>query len=208
MAPPTQPLYLRRMNPRVLLTLVGVALVLAILATFGSSLGRAGAPAAPEREAIAREIETQFRQTYDLSQPDVLDRLLSLYPDTGRVVSASGGMLMTSRDSIADGIRYFWNNVGRNMREPRWIWDEMVVDVLAADAAILTARYHVPHLTPDGRPHVIGGAWTAALVKRAGRWLIVQEHLSDAPAVQDTTRTAAPDEEHRHGADTTLLRGP
>ena len=198
------------MNPRVLLTLVGVAVVLAVLATFGSKLGGAtSAPPARERAAIAREIEQQFRETYDLSKPDVLPRLLSLYPDSGRVVSATAGQLMTSPDSIADGIRYFWNNVGRNMRGPEWVWDEMLIDVLAPDAAVLTARYRVPHQTPDGRPHVIGGAWTAALVKRAGRWLIVQEHLSDAPVAHDSAQRANPDDDHsQHGVDTTVLRRP
>jgi hypothetical protein len=198
------------MKPRVLLTLIGVAVVLAVLATFGSKIGAAtGAPPAREREAIAREIERQFRETYDLSKPDVLERLLSLYPDSGRVVSASGGQLLTSPDSIADGIRYFWNNVGRNMRGAEWVWDEMLIDVLAPDAAVLTARYHVPHQTPDGRPHVIGGAWTAALVKRGARWLIVQEHLSDAPAPHDSSQHAAPADDHStHGVDTTVLRAP
>jgi hypothetical protein len=27
--------------------------------------------------------------------------------------------------------------------------------------------------------HVIGGAWTAVFQKRAGKWVIIQEHLSD-----------------------------
>ncbi|HYD51387.1 MAG TPA: nuclear transport factor 2 family protein [Gemmatimonadaceae bacterium] len=193
------------MTPRIVLSLIGLAFILAILKTFGTKAG-AAAPLEREREAIEREIETQFRETYDLSQPDVVDRLLSLYPDSGRVVSASAGQLVTSRDSLAEGIRYFWNNVGRNMREPRWIWDEMLVDVLAQDAAVLTARYHVPHLTPDGRTHVIGGAWTAALVRRGGRWVIVQEHLTDAPlpdSLGEATEEPAPSP-----VDTSLLRGP
>ena len=37
-------------------------------------------------------------------------------------------------------------------------------------------------LTPDGvTMSCIGGAWTAAFERRDGKWLIVQEHLSDAP---------------------------
>lgn len=200
------------MNLRAMFTLVGVAFVLAILATFGPRIGSASAPPARQRDAIAHEIETQFREAYDFSRPDVMRRLLSLYPESGRVVSASAGQMITSRDSLAEGIRYFWNNVGRNMREPRWIWDRMEIDVLAPDAAVLTAIYHVPHLTPDGRPHVIGGAWTAAVVKRSGRWLIVQEHLSDSPATPDSTRIGS-EEEHQHEepgvrVDTTLLRRP
>jgi hypothetical protein len=46
---------------------------------------------------------------------------------------------------------------------------------------VVTATYHVPHLTPRSEPHVIAGAWTAAFERRGGRWVIVQEHLSDLP---------------------------
>jgi ketosteroid isomerase-like protein len=59
----------------------------------------------------------------------------------------------------------------------------MHVDVLAQDAAVVTATYRVPHLTPRGMPHVIAGAWTAVFQRRAGRWVIVQEHLSDVPSM-------------------------
>jgi hypothetical protein len=53
--------------------------------------------------------------------------------------------------------------------------------VLSPDAAVMTATYRVPHLTPRNQPHVIAGAWTAVFVRRDGRWMIVQEHLSDVP---------------------------
>jgi hypothetical protein len=46
---------------------------------------------------------------------------------------------------------------------------------------VLTTTYSVAHVTPAGAPHVIAGAWTAAFQRRAGRWVIVQEHLSDVP---------------------------
>jgi len=134
-----------------------------------------------ERRGVAAAIEQEVKAAYDFSKPDVERRLLSLYPDTGRVVSAATGRVLTSRDSVAAGIRYFWQNVGVNMRNPHWIWDQMVIDVLAPDAAVMTATYHIPHLTPKGEPHVLGGAWTAVFQRRGGRWLIVQEHLSDLP---------------------------
>ena len=70
------------------------------------------------------------RDAYDLTKPNVDERMLSLYADTGRIVSASGGSVITSRDSLAQGIHYFWHNIGMNMHEPKWIWDEMLVDVL------------------------------------------------------------------------------
>jgi ketosteroid isomerase-like protein len=55
----------------------------------------------------------------------------------------------------------------------------MYIDVLAPDAAVLTATYRIPHITPQGHPHTVGGAWTAVFQRRAGKWVIVQEHLSD-----------------------------
>lgn len=147
-------------------------------------------PSAAERRAIADTISRLVRAAYDLERPGAEQRSIALYPDTGRVVSASAGHVITSRDSLVAGIRYFWENVAANMRQPRWIWDQMLVDVLSPNAAAMTATYHVPHLTPRNEPHVIGGAWTAVFEKRGGRWVIVQEHLSDLPqmpmAVEDT----------------------
>ena len=145
---------------------------------------------ADDRRAIADSLARQVRAAYDLSKPDVAQRMLSLYPPAGPIVSAAGGRMVTSRDTLAMGIKAFWDNVGVNMREPQWIWDKMVVDVLAPNAAIMTATYHIPHLTPLNQPHVIAGAWTAAFEKRGSRWYIVQEHLSDVPPVPDSTAAA------------------
>ncbi len=131
------------------------------------------------RAAIADTIARQVTRAYDLSAPDVVARMMSLYPATGGVVSASGGRVTTSRDTLERNIRVFWENVGRNMREPRWEWTSMTVDVLSANAAVMTATYRIPHHTPRGEPHVIAGAWTAVFERRAGRWVIVHEHLSD-----------------------------
>lgn len=137
---------------------------------------------AAERQAIATTIERRVKTAYDLGAKDVLAGMLSLYPREGPVYSASGGTVTTTRDSLDAAVRQFWNYVGRNMREPKWEWTRMQVDVLSPTAAVMTATYRVPHLTPAGQPHVIGGAWTAAFAKRDGEWVIVHEHLSDSPA--------------------------
>ena len=156
------------------------AIIIAGCAAGGNSVSDA------ERTAIAREVEGVIREAYDLSKPGVLDRMLALYPRSGRVVSAVGGGVVASRDSIESGIRYFWNSVGVNMRDPRWVWGHFYVDVLSTTSAAVTATYRIPHLNPRNEPHVLGGAMTAVLSKRDGRWVIVQEHLSDLPQGQDT----------------------
>jgi ketosteroid isomerase-like protein len=135
-----------------------------------------------ERGAIAKQIETQVRTAYDLSQPNAEQRMLALYVDTGRVISAAGGRVIASRDTILEGIRLFWQNVGVNMHEPKWIWTHTYVDVLSPNAAVFTGTYRVPHLTPRGEPHEIAGAMTMVFEKRGSKWGVVQEHLSDVPA--------------------------
>lgn len=133
-----------------------------------------------ERADIAAAVEQRLRDATDLrAGGDVVGRMLSIYPDSGRVVSASAGQVTTSRDSLAASIATFWQNVGQNMRNPEWRWGPMLVDVLGPDAAVVTATYRIPHLTPRNEPHVIGGAWTAVFQRRDGRWVVIQEHLSD-----------------------------
>jgi len=145
--------------------------------------------------AIRAEIERSMREAYDLSKPDVAERMLSLYPPGGPIVSAAGGRVVGSRDSLAAGIRYFWNNVGGNMRNPQWIWERFYVDVLSPTSAVVTATYRIPHRDPQNRPHEIAGAMTEVFEKRGGKWVIVQEHLSDRPA-GDTSSTSMQTHEH------------
>ena len=164
---------------------------------------RGDAPlAAAERAAVADTLRSMIVTAYDLSKPDdAVARMMSLYPKTGNVVSASGGRVSVSRDSLEAGIRAFWQYVGQNMRDPEWTWDSMHVDVLARDAAVVTATYRVPHLTPRGQPHTIAGALTVAFQRRDGLWTVVQEHLSDLPqppAPDGAATGASPAVEHRH----------
>lgn len=151
---------------------------------------------AGEREQIAREIRAQVVEAYDISQPDAVNRLMSLYPAAGPIYSAGAGRVTASRDTLAMGIEGFWENVGQNMQEARWEWTAMHIDVLSPSSAVMTATYRVPHLTPGGEPHVIGGAWTAVFARRGGRWEIVHEHLSDVPVIPDSVVRAVTDTSH------------
>lgn len=159
-----------------------MALLLATLtlgcATQGDDLTQA------QRASIAKQIEGKVRDAYDLSKPGAEQKMLALYTDTGRIVSTSGGRAITSRDTIAEGIRLFWVNVGSNMKNPKWIWTHTYVDVLAPNVAVFTGTYRVPHQTPRGEPHEIDGAMTLVFTQREGKWGVIQEHLSDVPPVQ------------------------
>lgn len=172
--------------PRSLRVLAGALLL-------GACGSRAESPLSDaERSAIADSLRTMIVSAYDLTKPgDRVARMMSLYPPSGNVVSASGGRASVSRDSLAAEIRAFWQYVGQNMRDPKWTWDEWHIDVLSRDAAVVTATYHVPHLTPRGEPHTIAGAMTEVFQRRGGRWTVVQEHLSDLARPQPDDSTSA-----------------
>lgn len=155
---------------------------LAIFALLATAACRpAGALSASEQRAIADSLRTLVANAYSFRASDPVAGLLALYPDSGRVVSAAAGRITTTREALRAELRYFWENIGQNMRNPRFTWTESYADVLSRDAAVLTGRYVIRHITPSGEPHEIGGAWTALFERRGGRWVITQEHLSDVP---------------------------
>lgn len=159
---------------RLLKTLLAAALMT------GCAAG--GGELSPEqRRAIATEIDAKVRDAYDLTKPGSEQRMIALYADTGRIVSASTGRAIASRDTVIEGIKLFWKYVGANMKQPKWTWTNTYVDVLSPNAAVFTGTYRVPHLTPRGEPHEIAGAMTLVFQKRGQKWGVVQEHLSDAP---------------------------
>ena len=131
--------------------------------------------------ALADTLKGRIAEAYDFSRPGIVERMQGLYPDTGRVISASGGQLTTSPDSLRAGIADFWRNVGQNMRNPKWVWGDVYVERLGPDAAVLTATWSIPHIAPTNLPHTIRGAWTAVFRRIGGKWLIVTEHLSSPP---------------------------
>ena len=161
--------------------------LLVVTALLAGCTSAAGELSPEQRRAIATEIDARVRDAYDLAKPGSEQRMIALYADTGRIVSASGGRAIASRDTVIEGIKLFWKYVGANMKQPKWIWTNTYVDVLSPNAAVFTGTYRVPHLTPRGEPHEIAGAMTLVFVNRGQKWGVVQEHLSDAPPAMATT---------------------
>jgi len=164
------------------LTLTAMTAMTAATAVTACAPAASGSLSETDRGVIADSIRKLVTATYDLSQPNAVARLMSLYPQTGPVYSTSSGQVTKTRADLQRQIDTFWRYVGSNMRKPEWEWTSMQIDVLSRDAAVMTASYRVPHLTPRNTPHVIAGAWTAVFVNRGGRWVVIQEHLSDVPA--------------------------
>lgn len=153
-----------------------------------------------EKKSIADSLKKLVTSAYDLSGPNPVQGMMSLYPDSGPVYSTASGHVSTTRRELQAQVDTFWRYVGSNMRSPRWEWTAMHVDVLGTDAAVMTASYRVPHNTPMNMEHVIAGAWTAVFAKRGGKWVVIQEHLSDVPAaIADSAARARMDtSQHRH----------
>ena len=148
--------------------------------------------------ALADTLKARIEEAYDFTRPGVPDRMNALYPDTGKVVSASGGTFTDSGDSLRAGIRTFWETAGKNMQGPKWVWEKVDVERLAPDAAVLTATWSIPHIAPTGRPHTIRGAWTAVFRNIDGKWMIVVEHLSTPPEASVAMDSTASEAHHQH----------
>jgi ketosteroid isomerase-like protein len=140
------------------------------------------APPAVERDgpaaALADTLAALIQEAYDFGRPGAAERMASLYAEGDAVLSASGGTLTVSSDSVRAGIAEFWEAAGRNMLNARWTWHEVYAERLGRDAAVLTGTWSLPHIAPGGHEHTIEGAWTAVFRRRSGEWKIVHEHLS------------------------------
>lgn len=154
--------------------------ILLLLAVVPACTSRPRASAVAD-SALADTLKGLIEEAYDFSKPNMLTRMGQLYPDSGRVLSASGGQVLDSPDSIRAGLAEFWRTAGRFMRDARWEWGKVYLDRLGPDAAVLTATWTIPHIAPTNQPHVIRGAWTAVFRRMAGKWKIVVEHLSSPP---------------------------
>src|SRR4051812_49550339 len=73
---------------------------------------------ASEKKAVADSLKRLVVNTYDLSKPEPVKRLMSLYPDTGRVISASGGGSTTPPPPLGGGDKAVLAYFRQKKREP------------------------------------------------------------------------------------------
>ena len=153
-----------------------------------------------DRQALADTLTSMVTAAYQFEGATTPDRLLALYPDSGRVISAVAGRVTTTRDTLAGEIQGFWERVGQNMRNPRFVLGSTYVDIITRNAAVVTLTYSIPHLTPRNTPHTVSGAWTMLWRRQGGQWRIVQEHLSDTPESTAPGTNVAPVADSMPGA--------
>src|SRR5687768_15586976 len=75
--------------------------VLAIATSCAAAAGCARGGASPAADAaLADTLARRITDAYDFSRPDVVGRLMDLYPSQGPVVSAAAGQVTTSREAL------------------------------------------------------------------------------------------------------------
>jgi ketosteroid isomerase-like protein len=99
------------------------------------------------------------------------------YLPSGPLVSASGGKLATSRDSVIAGLRSFYQTTKSRELTIR----STKIDVLAPDVAALTADFVLSSKDSAGKSNEVRGVYSAVLATRDGRLRIIQENQSNAP---------------------------
>ena len=88
---------------------------------------------------------------------------------------ASDGSLYSSFEQFAKDARQFYDTLGQ---VDLAVWDEMHVQVVASDVAVLTATVRWSSTDTVGVRTDLKGVWTAVYVERGGRWRICTRHES------------------------------
>jgi uncharacterized protein (TIGR02246 family) len=113
-----------------------------------------------------------------LKSEDAASALSWYEPDA---IVASHGSLYPSFDRFAEDTRAFYGNL-RHVHLA--VWDDMYVQVLSADAAVLTATVRWSSTDNAGVRTDLKGVWTAVFVQNAGCWRIRARHESFGPEVE------------------------
>jgi uncharacterized protein (TIGR02246 family) len=88
---------------------------------------------------------------------------------------ASDGSLYSSFEHFAKDARQFYDTLGQ---VDLAVWDEMHIQVVARDIAVLTATVRWSSTDIVGLRTDLKGVWTAVYVERGGRWKICTRHES------------------------------
>ncbi len=94
-------------------------------------------------------------------------------------IVASSGSLFGSFEQFAEDTRAFYDTLARVELA---VWDEMHVQILNRDAAVLTATVRWSSTDTAGERLDLKGVWTAVYVRHDGQWKICTRHESFEPA--------------------------
>jgi uncharacterized protein (TIGR02246 family) len=125
---------------------------------------------AAQRAAIAEAVKQAAWQ--HLTAPNAAAALSHYEPDA---VVPSDGRLYPSFELFAADARDFYDTL---QRVDLAVWEEMHVQVLSHDVAVLTATVRWSWTDTAGARTDLKGVWKAVYVQQEGRWLIRTRHES------------------------------
>lgn len=133
---------------------------------------------APQKPAPQTTVEEAVRQTaWEHLRAGDADAALSHYEPDALV--ASDGVLSPSFDAFARQAREFY----RTLQEVHLaVWDDMHVEVLSDQLAVLTATFRWSSTDTAGVRTDLKGVWTGVFVRRQGQWRIRMRHESTVRA--------------------------
>lgn len=128
-----------------------------------------------ERESIKTEIKQITNSTIESGNRKDVVELYSNFSDKTTGVH-SGAIMESWEQHKQQGADFF-----ASLKEIEYKIDNMTVDVLSRDAAVLYGRYAMTATDTAGTPINAKPALTYVFTKENGKWKIIHFHVSDPP---------------------------
>jgi uncharacterized protein (TIGR02246 family) len=126
-----------------------------------------------ERAAIVDVISQQTALAFDaLNQLDS-ERGYCLFAKEAK--GAVSGNLILSFDTHKQKAKAWF----RSLREASYVIEQMHIDVLTRDVALVLGRYHFTGTDQAGKTNKATCAWSWVFHRRNGEWKIVHAHVSE-----------------------------
>ena len=138
--------------------------------------------ATPLMDAEKSEIEAEVRAIFDtivegINEHDV-DKILGSFLKSDQVRYAGGGTMFSGWQTLHEGAST-WHADPANQASS-FTMDEVIVDVLSREIAILTARGTETNMDENGNPVQRGYTVTHVLQHRTAGWVIINLHESES----------------------------
>jgi ketosteroid isomerase-like protein len=103
------------------------------------------------------------------------DATTALSHFTEDVIAVSNTKLFPSFEMLAADVKAYYNILKEvNLA----VWDEMFINVINMDTALVTARFRYSFTDTGGEKTNLQGVWTALYIRRNGFWKIQLRHES------------------------------
>jgi ketosteroid isomerase-like protein len=156
--------------------------------------GCQGASSDPGANTLTEEYRAALADSVSRFAGDIIaaisghdvDRFMAAHLDSPELTYAAAGRIYPAKDTLYDELRTYFaspaaKHVTFSLAEPK-------VNILDADAAVVTARINSMNRDSVGNVRRGHQAWSIVLVRRGDGWKIIQAHESypRAPAADST----------------------